>query len=679
MTAAPEVGVVLRFARSAADLPATGTTGGPASAVEPTRWVILDPAWSPGVDDADDLIAVRDVTERVLAREDLFPMTTRLLDDWAESTGIAEAMAVDGTSFWYRRRLWAWRWLHERLIWIGVLDEIDRSLPIVAIDDPPPDEPALREVVRLFAARRDLLVRGAAGVPDEPPSGEEIEAEPEDAVPADGGDSRDEGPHHARHPLLRAARSLLRRTRLLPMDRQRAKMQARRAAMDERLATIASEGDRLLLVVVDPATYQEVATPSGRRRMDPFLGPIVEQLAGTPLTPVVLELGTRASDDATWARTLAPDGRRILSGDVLARRFGLAEDDPTAIAAAAGVATQIARRESRLEVAGLDLGPALRSGLERFARVTLPARLREVARERRLLEAIRPVALLTVNEYGRIEWLSAARQAGIPAVAVQHGIIHPWHPGYQHRTRSAVRAVPQRTYTFGEFERRLLLEAGGYRPDEVVVGGSPRLDLLDASVPTADDAAALRAELGVAAGERLLVVSTTFAEVFRRFYAPVALASLIGRPIDGVRVVIKLHPGETDGDLYLQLLDGLRRPGEPARTDVRVVKRVDLYRLLATADAHLGLYSTVLTEAVVTGTRNLLAATQAASDLLGYVDAGAAIPVRSSDDVATAMATPQTDADAAPRRAFLEDHFRPGPAAERIADDLVAWLAPAGP
>ena len=110
-----------------------------------------------------------------------------------------------------------------------------------------------------------------------------------------------------------------------------------------------------------------------------------------------------------------------------------------------------------------------------------------------------------------------------------------------------------------------------------------------------------------------------------------------------------------------------------------VVKRVDLYRLLAAADAHLGLYSTVLTEAVVTGTRNLLAATQAASDLLGYVDAGVAIPVRSPADVAAALATPQTDADAAARRAFLEDHFRPGRAAERIAADLVAWLAPASP
>jgi hypothetical protein len=87
------------------------------------------------------------------------------------------------------------------------------------------------------------------------------------------------------------------------------------------------------------------------------------------------------------------------------------------------------------------------------------------------------------------------------------------------------------------------------------------------------------------------------------------------------------------------------------------------------------LYSTVLTEAVVTGTRNLVAATQAASDLLGYVGAGVAVPVRSPEDVAAALETPQTDADDAARRAFLEDHFRPGRAGERIAEDLATWLA----
>ena len=103
---------------------------------------------------------------------------------------------------------------------------------------------------------------------------------------------------------------------------------------------------------------------------------------------------------------------------------------------------------------------------------------------------------------------------------------------------------------------------------------------------------------------------------------------------------------------------------------------MDLYRLLRAADAHIGVQSTVLTEAVVTGTTNLLAATLAASDLLGYVEAGVAIPVRDGGDLLAALdAGPAAAAGPAARQAFLDDHFRPGSASQRIADDLLAWPA----
>ena len=102
------------------------------------------------------------------------------------------------------------------------------------------------------------------------------------------------------------------------------------------------------------------------------------------------------------------------------------------------------------------------------------------------------------------------------------------------------------------------------------------------------------------------------------------------------------------------------------------VQAVDLYRLLRAADAHIGLQSTVLTEAVVTGTPNLLAATSSASDLLGYVEAGVAVPVRTGADLLAALdagsaATPEA------RQAFIDAHFEPGSASERIADDLLVW------
>ena len=101
-----------------------------------------------------------------------------------------------------------------------------------------------------------------------------------------------------------------------------------------------------------------------------------------------------------------------------------------------------------------------------------------------------------------------------------------------------------------------------------------------------------------------------------------------------------------------------------------VVQHIDLYRLLHAADAHLGIHSTVLTEAVATGTLNLLADTLRSSDLLGYVDAGVAIPVR---DGATFLAALDAAGSITPesRAAFLARHFEAGSASARLRDDLL--------
>jgi hypothetical protein len=106
---------------------------------------------------------------------------------------------------------------------------------------------------------------------------------------------------------------------------------------------------------------------------------------------------------------------------------------------------------------------------------------------------------------------------------------------------------------------------------------------------------------------------------------------------------------------------------------VTVVQDIDLYRLLRSADAHLGIHSTVLTEAVVAGTRNLLADTLASSDLLGYVEAGVAIPVRDGAGLLAALDAPDaTSSDA--RKSFLARHFREGSVSERLRNQLLMWL-----
>jgi hypothetical protein len=83
----------------------------------------------------------------------------------------------------------------------------------------------------------------------------------------------------------------------------------------------------------------------------------------------------------------------------------------------------------------------------------------------------------------------------------------------------------------------------------------------------------------------------------------------------------------------------------------------------------------VLTEAVVTRTPNLLADGLAGADLLGYIAAGVALPVRDGAGLLAALDAAAggalTEADAA---AFTDAHFEPGSASERIAANLESWL-----
>jgi hypothetical protein len=286
-----------------------------------------------------------------------------------------------------------------------------------------------------------------------------------------------------------------------------------------------------------------------------------------------------------------------------------------------------------------------------------------------------------INEYGLVEWIAAAHAFGVPVTSVQHGVIHPWHPGYIHGGRPPSLPMVDRTYVFGDYERRLLLQRSVYQDGEVRVVGSPRLDLAEpfAGVgPTRGRSkigAAVRADLGIAPDGRLLLVTTTSGEFLRRVLFPTILEPLFDRELANVHVVFKLHPREPDDDLYPRLiaefarLKGFRPPA------LTVVREYDLYRLLAAADAHLGLYTTVLTEAVMARIPNLVPGDAPSADILEYVRAGVAQRVRDGAELLAAMASEPSPADEEARRTFLADHFAAGPAGRRIVEDLEAIVS----
>ena len=615
-----------------------------------TAIVVLDTTWTPSPADQFEgrCYSLRDIAERVMTRRDLFAECAALLDAWAEESGVVEALVIEEVSFWYGERLRHWLWLVDQVLWLGIVEDLVASERPAAIVCSAGTDPGLVDSARAIAERDGIQFTGP---PEPEPTPEAPRAEPTAASGRALGTPRG-------IPFVSRIRDYL------SLEKRKQRLVLRR------IGRIQRSRQRPLLVVQAHKRHR-IDTADGPRFLNPYLGPVKERLVGTKLNPVEIDIRGRLDDDETWNRIRGRRASRELPVDALTLVAPRVAKRPAREQAAA-VADVVREMQTPLIVAGLDLGPDLAKRIAARTPLFFVRSLNDVARIRRFLRKIRPPVLLIADEYHRQDWLAAAGAEGVRTAAIQHGVIYRWHNGYMHRERPASLRLPDRTYVYGEWERDLLTNQSVYRDDEVRVGGSPRLDLVQHDRV---DRQAVRRELGIADEDRMVVLSGTWGLLYRRFHYPIALAHLFCRPIERVHLVVKLHPTERDDGPYRQIIEGLASAGGFDPPPITIVQSVDLYRLLAAADAHLGIHSTVLTEAVATGTPNLLADVLAASDLLGYVESGAALPVRTPEDIAAALDRPRDSGrDAAGGLAFLRAHFEPGSATERIAGDLLAWF-----
>ena len=613
--------------------------------------VVIDPAWTPDLAARADLVPIRPAVSAVLARSDLLGEALELVDGWAQAAGMVDLLTVDDISYWFRLRETMWNWLHERLLWSRLIAELAGNRPLADVEVLTREEPLI-EVARALdvAGAAPVTVRRPPPPPEEPP-----------LAPAAASVGR------------RAARWLGRVIPGLVADDTKRVGTERARLLDERVAAWTRDSAPRVLAV-SLGVRHAVEGTAGRQLVDPHLGAVVARLREEGMRTGVLRLGFDHLRDADW-REIEQDAD-VFPASLLRTRWRSGDRDATVVVPPVVLPDAV---QVPLRVDGIDLAAGMLDQVRGFADRAIPTNARLTPRVGAMLADLRPLALLLTHEGHREPWILAARRASIPSFAVQHGIIYATHPGYAH-PRHAARMLPTCTFVYGDFERQVLCDHGSYLPEEVEVSGSPRLDLDRMIAPPGgapgDERAAVRRTLGVADGNRLLVVSTTNGRVARRFGFADILARILGGPLPGVHVVFKQHPGESDEGAYRATLVGLAAAGGYAAPPMTVVRDVDLYRLLRAADAHLGYNSTVISEAVMVGTPNLIAVGQRDSDLLDYVGAGVARPVRTVTELAAALADPRP-ADPAARRAFLESHFRDGDASARIVARIRASITAA--
>jgi hypothetical protein len=654
-TARAQQRLAVSFARTASEVPAAD----PGSIV-----VVLDPAWTPTRDDPATSRSVRPYQAIAIEGHDLFEEALDLLDAWADAAQLPDRLLVNGVTYWYRMRETAWRWLHERLLWAYTVGAIEADLMPgggAAAFAVPAESTALTDVLR--ALHRDIAPHDRESASSRLPSG-----------PRDGSE-RPRPDRSSRRPLSRSPKDrgpidrvfafLSRRLSsggpwapVPPGDRSRALTLAARV---ERFAA----GDRPIVVLTTPSTYQHVYADGRHERRDPQLGSVIDSLGREGLPVVLIGFGLDPRRDDDWAKVEADD--RLLPQSLMRTRWGDPGDDAQVAEVKKGVLDSLGATATPLSAAGVDLSPALLSFLQTAVENVVSIDAYQWARIDRLLAELRPRAIVLAQEGVRTAWLAAAARAAVPTFAIQHGVLYRRHPGYP-PARHPRLVLPTTTFVFGADERRVLLDLA-YRPDEVVVSGSPRHDLdngSDSDGGADGERSRIRGGLGVSPGQRLVVVSTVNLEFVRGSHLVHMIERLLGAPLPFVHVVFKQHPGETDPGPYRALLEGLAACGGYDPPPIDVVKEIDLYALLRAADAHVGLHSTVLTDAVAAGCLNLIAMVEPHADLLGYVAAGVARPVRSVDDVLEALDHGRPP-DAETRQAFLDDHFQSGHAGSRIA------------
>ena len=594
--------------------------------------IVLDPAWTPAPGDPPEIRPVRDLFAGIVQRHNLFDESLALLDAWAVAAGAADRFSSGGVTWWFHARSFLRLDVHEMLVWHHVLEDLAAEGPFDRIAVPSRRR-ALLAVARATAAAGGIaVVTQREFVP--------LRVLVEDLA----------------RPVLDVLLKIRRHGRRIVDPRF-----ARRAGqLSRRIDALASEPGSIL-ALVRALSFHVIDDGAGSARDDPYVAPVLRRLdAGRPVVRVAIGLDHRRIAD--WG---------AISGDEHLVPFSMVEHrfPPSASERreAAMVASGIAGlRRIPLLVGGVDLGPAFTKRVAGQARWFTRQRLAMGSAERFMVH-LGVTVVFTGWESARTSWLGAASRSGIPSVAVQHGVIYHNTPDYCRPAHPAL-VKPDVTCVFGEYERELLIREGRYDPGAVVATGSPRSDPRKASTPMSpDERASTRRALGIADGDRVLVVSTARHAVGDEIHSMAMVGRLLDGPLPGVHVIFKLHPEEQVHDHYGELLAGLARAGGYAPPRVSMIRDIDVYRLLRIADAHLGQYSTVLTDAVLTGTPNMIAVGQAWADVIGYVDAGVATPVTSVDDVRAFMSDPRPATPEA-RDRFLEAHYRDGDAASRIAD-----------
>jgi len=276
--------------------------------------------------------------------------------------------------------------------------------------------------------------------------------------------------------------------------------------------------------------------------------------------------------------------------------------------------------------------------LKTYFYISFPRAVKNIEMAKRMIEEENPDLILIQNEYGGFEQalVIAAKFKNVPTVAIQHGIITPTHYGYIfNKEDKGKKFLPDITCVFGQYHYDLLTKNSIYEPEEVVITGEPRYDILYYADRIYDKKKFLE-NYNINSNHKILLWTTqchgiSDEENVKNFKAVFKTM----QNLNGVTLVIKQHPGE--GARYKKMIeDYLNRYN--LRGDVVITpKDSDTYEQLFVCDLMITKNSTTAMEAIALNKPVIVLNLGEEPDVVDYVENGVALGVYKEDDLEPAI------------------------------------------
>lgn len=204
-----------------------------------------------------------------------------------------------------------------------------------------------------------------------------------------------------------------------------------------------------------------------------------------------------------------------------------------------------------------------------------------------LLNICRPQLIITSEKPGT-SFLAAAKDMNIPTLDIQHGLIDRHHPQYIYSRElepfKKDMILPQWLGLFGNFHKKVLMDTGFWKENELAVLGSSRMDMNREKYKNND------------APQHFILVPSQWTYYSQTCFF---LENILPALPAGFKVVLKLHPLEKEEQVQAYYKIKEQKPEFNLSISGR---NEDIYPLISAARLVIGFDSAVLLEAISLGT-----------------------------------------------------------------------------